>query len=114
MSTYIERGGDDCKYTIDDNDGFGIGDKVKKVGGDYTFEGTVQSRFNKRSGARRYVVEDDRGILHIYSDKNLVLNTDSKDKIEAVDLSISIPKIDSSELIRVYKDVPLTKIVDNC
>jgi hypothetical protein len=27
--------------------------------------------FAKLSGARRYVVEDDRGVLHIYSDRNL-------------------------------------------
>ena len=52
---------------------FYVGTLVKKVGGDYTFEGTVQSRFVKRSGVIRYVVEDDRGILHIYSAKNLTL-----------------------------------------
>jgi len=47
------------------------GDKVAKLGGDYTFEGTVVAAFPKLSGAMRYVVEDDRGVLHVYSAKNL-------------------------------------------
>lgn len=50
-----------------------IGDNVRKIGGDYSFEGYVVSAFYKLSGKSRYVVEDDRGILHIYSDKNLEL-----------------------------------------
>jgi len=50
---------------------FQIGDKVSKVGGDYRFDGIVVAAFQKLSGVTRYVVEDDRGILHIYSDKNL-------------------------------------------
>lgn len=50
---------------------FHVGNKVEKVGGDYTFVGTVVAVFSKLSGAVRYVVEDDRGILHIYSHKNL-------------------------------------------
>jgi hypothetical protein len=52
---------------------FKIGDKVSKVGGDYRFDGVVVATFTKLSGAVRYVVEDDRGVLHIYSDKNLKL-----------------------------------------
>ncbi len=47
------------------------GDKVEKVGGDYTFVGIVVSVFNKLSGKVRVVVEDDRGILHIFSEANL-------------------------------------------
>lgn len=50
---------------------FEIGDRVKKVTGDYDFDGTVQSYFDKRDGRTRLVVEDDRGALHIYSEKNL-------------------------------------------
>lgn len=50
---------------------FKIGDKVEKVGGDYTFVGIVVSVFQKLSGAVRFVVEDDRGVLHVYSEKNL-------------------------------------------
>lgn len=50
-----------------------VGDKVEKVGGDYIFDGIVVSVFEKLSGKIRYVVEDDRGILHIFSDKQLKL-----------------------------------------
>lgn len=50
---------------------FQVGDKVEKVGGDYTFVGVVVARFQKLSGAIRLVVEDDRGVLHVYSEKNL-------------------------------------------
>lgn len=46
--------------------------RVKKVTGDYKFEGFVVSCFYKRDGKSiRYVVENDDGILHIYSEKNL-------------------------------------------
>ena len=50
-----------------------VGDKVRKVGGDYTFEGVIVAAFKKLSGVERYVVEDDRGVLHVYSFKNLEL-----------------------------------------
>ena len=50
---------------------FAVGAVVRKVGGDYTFVGVVVAVFAKRSGQVRYVVEDDRGILHIFSEKNL-------------------------------------------
>ena len=43
---------------------FAVGDKVEKVGGDYTFVGHVVAVFAKISGAIRLVVEDDRGVLH--------------------------------------------------
>lgn len=48
-----------------------VGDIVEKVGGDYTFQGTVVAAFKKLSGTKRYVVEDDRGVLHVYSSKVL-------------------------------------------
>lgn len=50
---------------------FKIGDLVAKTGGDYRFDGTVVAVFYKLSGVVRLVVEDDRGILHVYSEKNL-------------------------------------------
>lgn len=50
---------------------FALGDKVEKIGGDYTFVGVVVAAFDKLSGVRRYVVEDDRGVLHVYSAKTL-------------------------------------------
>ncbi len=46
-------------------------DHVEKVGGDYTFVGTVVAKFTKLSGLIRFVVEDDCGALHVYSEKNL-------------------------------------------
>lgn len=52
---------------------FKVGDEVAKLEGDYTFYGVVVSVFQKRSGATRYVVENDDGILHIFSDKMLQL-----------------------------------------
>lgn len=55
---------------------FKVGDKVEKVGGDYTFVGVVVSVFQKLSGAVRLVVEDDRGVLHVYSEKNLRMKND--------------------------------------
>lgn len=48
-----------------------VGDLVEKVGGDYIFVGHIRAIFPKASGAERMVVEDDRGVLHIYSSKNL-------------------------------------------
>lgn len=54
---------------------FNIDDRVEKVGGDYELSGTVVAAFRKASGQVRYVVEADepRGLLHIYSAKNLKL-----------------------------------------
>ena len=48
-----------------------LGDKVRKVGGDYRFDGVVVSVFSKLSGVRRCVVEDDRGVLFIFNEKQL-------------------------------------------
>lgn len=64
------------------------GDQVSKVGGDYTFDGEVVAAFTKKSGAQRYVVEDDRGVLHIFSTKNLerrpaVVSSDDQDRFDA-------------------------------
>jgi hypothetical protein len=44
-----------------------VGDRVEKIGGDYTFRGVVVAVFCKRSGVVRVVVENDDGILHIFS-----------------------------------------------
>ena len=48
-----------------------VGDSVYKTGGDYRFRGVVVSVFKKRSGIIRCVVENDEGILHIFSPKQL-------------------------------------------
>jgi len=50
---------------------FSPGDVVEKTGGDYTFRGVVVAAFNKRDGQARYVVEDDRGLLLIHSNRTL-------------------------------------------
>jgi len=55
-----------------ENNAFKVGDLVSKAGGDYRFDGTVIGVFTKLSGLVRYAVEDDRGVIHIYSAKNLV------------------------------------------
>ncbi len=47
------------------------GDRVRKIGGDYRFEGVVVSVFAKLSGVRRCVVEDDRGVLFIFNETQL-------------------------------------------
>lgn len=53
---------------------FKVGDKVKRSNeSDYRFDGEIVAKFNKLSGVERFVVEDDRGVLHIYSEKNLTL-----------------------------------------
>lgn len=57
---------------------FKIGDQVKKITGDYSFEGTVVSAFTMLNGAERYVVEhSDCHMLHIFSEKNLALRDES-------------------------------------
>ena len=50
---------------------FAFGDAVTKIGGDYTFDGEVRAVVVKLSGQVRYVVEDDRGQLHIYREDQL-------------------------------------------
>jgi hypothetical protein len=47
-----------------------IGRRVIKTGGDYRFSGVVVAVFTKKSGVIRYVVENDEGILHIFSAAN--------------------------------------------
>jgi len=55
------------------------GQQVEKIGGDYTFKGVVVAAFEKTSRAERYVIEDDRGMLHIHSAKDLRLATRTPD-----------------------------------
>ena len=49
------------------------GDKVEKVTGDYKFDGVVVSVFEKLNGKVRIVVENQDGLLHIFSENNLTL-----------------------------------------
>lgn len=55
---------------------FNLYDDVIKNRGDYTFRGVVVAAFQKKSGAWRYVVENDAGILHIFSDAQIDLVED--------------------------------------
>ena len=50
---------------------FEVNDYVVKLTGDYRFCGHVVAAFSKISGARRYVVENADGVLHIFSGKQL-------------------------------------------
>jgi hypothetical protein len=47
---------------------FERGYKFTKTSGDYTFEGTVLCVIEKLSGAIRYAVEDDRGLILIMNE----------------------------------------------
>jgi hypothetical protein len=53
---------------------YAVGDEVFKSSGDYYFNGFVVAVFQKKSGAVRYVVENEAGILHIFSEKQLTLS----------------------------------------
>lgn len=53
---------------------FQVGARVVKYGEDSSFEGVVVASFVKRNGHTvRYVVENDDGVLHIASEKQLAL-----------------------------------------
>lgn len=43
-----------------------VGDLVQRNGGDYRFDGVVVAIFRKSTHVVRCVVEDDRGLLHIF------------------------------------------------
>jgi hypothetical protein len=53
-----------------------VGQRVTKISGDYRFRGWVVASFEKRNGFRRYVVENDDGILHIFNGKDLAVVAD--------------------------------------
>lgn len=50
-----------------------LGTLVNKMEGDYTFHGDVRGIIYKRSGAIRIVVQNNEGILHIFSPSQLTL-----------------------------------------
>jgi len=59
------------------------GDRVLKDGGDYKFEGQVVAVFYKRSGQVRIVVENDAGILHIFSEPQLQVLIPTESRAQA-------------------------------
>lgn len=52
---------------------FKVGTRVRKVGGNYEANGTVDAAFKTRSGKQRYVFEfdDPAGMLHIFNHEQL-------------------------------------------
>lgn len=55
---------------------FKEGDWVVKLSGDYYFRGEVVAVFQKlNDGPWRYVVQNEDGVLHIFSDKQLTLRS---------------------------------------
>lgn len=50
---------------------FTLANRVRKVTGDYTFEGRVVGVISKSSGRVLYAVEDDRGIVRIFLESQL-------------------------------------------
>lgn len=52
-----------------------VGDQVIKVTGDYKFSGEIVAVIKKKSGLVRFVVENDDSILHIFSRKNIMIQT---------------------------------------
>lgn len=49
-----------------------IGQKVRKRTGDYQFDGEIIAVIRKKSGAIRYAVEDDRGLVLIMNERQVM------------------------------------------
>jgi hypothetical protein len=76
----------EAKYEVNENGVLtmhSIGDQVRKVGGDYAFQGTVVSVFFKVSKKLRYVAENQEGILHVFGPNGL----------EAYDLDFNLQEL---------------------
>lgn len=50
-----------------------VGDKVRKVTGDYQLDGEIRAVFETKAGKVRVVVEHEPGFLHIYSEANIAM-----------------------------------------
>jgi hypothetical protein len=68
----------------DRHDPLEVGERVIKDGGDYTFEGVTIAVFKKRSGAIRYAVEDDRGIVMIMNPQQLRKPAQTMKELETI------------------------------
>ena len=82
---------------------FQIGDRVKKVGGDYRFEGTIVSVFKKLTGQTRLVVEDTRGLLFIFNENNLEKLSPSTTAAPAVETTTCCSCFDCATTPHVHK-----------
>ena len=56
--------------------------RAKKAGGSYEADGTIVSEFRTLAGHTRYVFEFDEpaGMLHIFSDANLIIEGEDMEK----------------------------------
>ena len=55
-----------------DPQGFSVGERVLERYGECRFEGEVVAAFTKRNGQWRYVVENEYGVLHVFTGHQLV------------------------------------------
>ena len=61
-----------CTMQVYEPTQYEVGDRVKKVSGDYVMRGTIVGVFHKMSGVCRYNLEEDHsGLIHIYNAGNL-------------------------------------------
>lgn len=49
-----------------------VGTKFEKTGGDYNFKGEIVAVFSKKSGAVRYVGENEDGLLFIFNHASII------------------------------------------
>lgn len=61
-----------------------IGRPVAKRGGDYEFDGEIRAVIVKRSGAVRYAVEDDRGLLLVMNARQCGLADNPADVLRGI------------------------------
>jgi len=50
---------------------YDIGQRFRKTGGDYSFEGVIVAAFKKKTGLIRYVGENEDGLLFIFNEKSI-------------------------------------------
>lgn len=60
-----------CDNCVEGFSAMNVGDMVEKIGGDYYFKGTIVAVFKKLSGKIRVVVDNEDGILHVFSENQL-------------------------------------------
>ena len=87
---------------------FAIGEAVEKITGDYTFPGHIVAVFTKRSGKILYVVEDDRGVVHIFNEQTLAHRANVEVKAHVPGAGV----VEALEKIEHVCDVPEHKRTD--
>lgn len=92
--------------------GMKLGDYVVKTDGDYSFEGVIVSVVNKLSGEIRYVVEDDRGTLHVYHARQLKSSV-PKRKHSQFDKDVQKFNVMYKLPVRTVPELPTIKRLNN-